>query len=124
MNILLRLTLIALLTACTALTFTLSASPPLAPHLQTPFPGTGASPYHNRLPWAVKHRPEIDWMEEFGEAQDSRRKFFLKGYESIGTLTRLREEQKQRIRKNSNRVENLIEYGNREVPSWVLRKYR
>ena len=124
MNILLRLTLIALLTACTALHITLSASPPLAPHLQTQFSGTGSLPYHDRLPWAVKHRPEIDWMEEFGEARDSRRKFFLKGYKSLETLTRYREEQKQRNRKNSNRVEDLIEYGNREVPSWVLRKYR
>ena len=117
MNILLRLILIALLTACTALPFTLSASPSLAPHLQTPFSGTGSRPYHDRLPWAVKHRPEIDWMEEFGEAQESRRKFFLKGYESLETLMRYREEQKQRNRKNSNRVEDLIEYGNREVPS-------
>ena len=125
MNILLRLiTLIALLTGCTALTFTLSASPPLAPHLQAPFSGTGSRPYHDRLPWAVKHRPEIDWMGEFGEAQDSRRKFFLKGYESIETLTHLREKRKQRIRKNAYRVEDLIEYRNWEVPSWVLRKYR
>ena len=124
MNILLRLTLIALLTLCTALIFTLFGSPPLAPHLKTHFSGTGSRPDHNRLPWAVNHRPEIDWMEAFGEAQDSRRKFFLKGYESIETLTHLREEQKQKNRKNSNRVEDLIEFGNREVPSWVLRNYR
>ena len=124
MKILLRLTLIPLLTMCTALPFTLSASPPLAPHLQTPFSGTGLRAYHDRLPWAVKHKPEIDWMEEFGEAEENRRKFFLKGYESLETLTRFRKEQKQRNRKNSNRVEDMIEYGNREVPSWVLRKYR
>ena len=124
MKTLLRLNLISMLTMCTALPFTLSASPPLAPHLQTPFSGTGSRPYHDRLPWAVKHRPEIDWMEEFVESQNNRRKFFLKGYESLETLTRYRKEQKQRNRKNSNRFEDMIEYGNREVPSWVLRKFR
>ena len=124
MNFLLRLPPIVLLTACAALPFMLSASPLLAPHMQTLFSGTGSRPYHDRLPWAVKHRPNFDWMKEFGEAQASRRKFFLKGYESIETLKQLREELKKKNRKNSNRVENLIEYGNREVPSWVLRKYR
>ena len=124
MNILLRLILIALLTACTALPFTLSASPPLAPHLQTFFSGTGSRPYHDRLPWVVKHRPEINWMEEFGESQDSRRRFFLRSYESLEALTRYREELKQTNRKNSNQFEDLIEYGNREVPTWVLRKYQ
>ena len=124
MNILFRLILIVLLTVSAVLPLMLSASPPLAPHLHTPFSSTGSRKYYARLPWAVKAEPKIDWLEELGNTQETRKKFLLKGYKSPEIFKRYQEDLKERCRKNSNLVEELIENRNRHVPLWVNKKYQ
>ena len=72
--------------------FVVFASPKIAPHLNQVFTSTGENPYQKRLPWAIKKKQQLYWLDEFGYLQIYRKKFLLKGHSSIEELLKFRKQ--------------------------------